>query len=66
MAINDLNADSSVFPDTTLNIIRTNIWDPARAQMYETIDSGGYAIIESIKTIKSKQSKLIISTTSKL
>ena len=62
MAINDLNADPSVFPDTTLNIVRTNIWDPARAQMYETIDSGGYAIIESIKTVKSKQSKFIIWT----
>ncbi|ORY40002.1 hypothetical protein BCR33DRAFT_740656 [Rhizoclosmatium globosum] len=45
LAVSDFNAQH---PSVHFNILRKNIWDPAYATNWTLVDSGGYAIIETV------------------
>jgi ABC-type branched-subunit amino acid transport system substrate-binding protein len=51
MAIKDINADTSIFPNNTINMVSVNNWDP---QLNYTMndDSGAFASIQTLNTIK--------------
>ncbi|KAJ3329119.1 hypothetical protein HDU76_008584 [Blyttiomyces sp. JEL0837] len=53
IAVNETNQQADILPDTFVNIQRYNSWDPDLAAQYAFVDSGGFAIAESIKIAES-------------
>ncbi|KAJ3327780.1 hypothetical protein HDU76_011139 [Blyttiomyces sp. JEL0837] len=48
LAVNEINQDPDILPDTFINIIRVNNWDPDKSTDYNYVTSGGYATISAI------------------
>jgi hypothetical protein len=60
MAIQDINADSEVFPNTLINGMNVNNWDPRYPTNYTDIDSGGFSAIQAIRAVKDNGSKFLL------
>ncbi|KAJ3304825.1 hypothetical protein HDU76_005113 [Blyttiomyces sp. JEL0837] len=48
LAVNETNADPNILPNTFVEMIRVNSYDPDGVFSYEFIDSGGYSSLAAI------------------
>ncbi|KAJ3317000.1 hypothetical protein HDU76_001422, partial [Blyttiomyces sp. JEL0837] len=44
MAVNEINADPNILPETYVNLVRYNMWDPDHSADWSYVNSGGFAM----------------------
>ncbi|KAI8853649.1 hypothetical protein BC829DRAFT_274326 [Chytridium lagenaria] len=52
LAVNEINDDATVLPQTEVRIQRVNEWDPRYSNDFVTFDSGGYSLVAAINVTK--------------
>ncbi|KAJ3208762.1 hypothetical protein HDU67_006572 [Dinochytrium kinnereticum] len=52
LAVNEVNDDANILPETEVRIQRVNEWDPRYSNDYITFDSGGYSLVAAINVTK--------------
>ncbi|KAJ3327550.1 hypothetical protein HDU76_011559 [Blyttiomyces sp. JEL0837] len=60
LAVQEINQDPAILPDTYVNLVRANGWDPDTGRMdYNTMDSGGYAIASAFNVSQSNVNAVV-------
>ncbi|KAJ3100375.1 hypothetical protein HDU97_002250 [Phlyctochytrium planicorne] len=52
LAVNEINDDATILPQTEVKIQRVNEWDPKYPNDYDSFDSGGYSLVAAINVTK--------------
>ncbi|KAJ3301699.1 hypothetical protein HDU76_005671 [Blyttiomyces sp. JEL0837] len=52
LAVNEINNSSDILPDTHINLVRYNSWDPEAVDDWWTTDSGGYSAVTAMKMVE--------------
>ncbi|KAJ3319136.1 hypothetical protein HDU76_000632 [Blyttiomyces sp. JEL0837] len=53
MAINEVNEDPNILPDTSVNLVRYNSWDPDYSADWPYVNSGGFAMKNAMDVAQS-------------
>ncbi|KAJ3327552.1 hypothetical protein HDU76_011561 [Blyttiomyces sp. JEL0837] len=61
LAVQEINRDSEILPHTYVNLVRVNNWQPdmESVESYDTIDSGGYAVLAAINISQSNANAVV-------